>query len=83
MCDSVDYPTKRDLCGVFFRVERQGKWCNICYSDMTREERGKVRESIANRLSLEEQVGWWSSLADIIADALHEVGDEFDIVCSS
>lgn len=25
----------RDMDGVYFRVERDGKWCNICFSDRT------------------------------------------------
>ena len=30
---------QRNLDGIYFRVEREGKWCNVCLSDMTTEER--------------------------------------------
>lgn len=29
----------RNLDGYYFRVKRDGKWDNICWSDMTDEER--------------------------------------------
>ena len=32
---------RRNLDGIYFRVEREGKWCNVCLSDMTTEERKK------------------------------------------
>lgn len=30
---------QRNLDGIYFRVQREGKWCNVCLSDMTTEER--------------------------------------------
>ena len=32
----------RNLDGVYFRVERDGKWQNICFSDLTTSEREEV-----------------------------------------
>lgn len=29
---------KRELCGIYFRVKRDGKYENICFTDMTEEE---------------------------------------------
>ena len=40
----MTYPIKRDLDGAYFRVERDGKWQNVCFSDMTRDERDQVME---------------------------------------
>ncbi|MCZ9312052.1 MAG: hypothetical protein O0V67_01620 [Methanocorpusculum sp.] len=34
----TEYPYPRELCGVYYRVERDGKWQNICFSDMTPDE---------------------------------------------
>lgn len=64
---------KRNLDGVYFRVNRDGEWDNICFSDMTKEERNKVME---NRNS-----EWLQSMCQILADAIADIGEQFDIVC--
>lgn len=69
---SEDCPTPRKLDGVFFRVERDGEWRNVCYSDMTQAERDEV---IGDR-----PARWWKSLAEEMAECLRAVGDELDIV---
>ena len=33
---------QRNLDGVYFRMERDGKWTNVCFSDLTEEEMDKV-----------------------------------------
>ena len=63
---------QRNLDGVYFRVKRDGKWQNICFSDLTNEERDKVT---ANRSD-----EWLRSLAYRLADCLQEIGNQFDIV---
>lgn len=65
------YPEIRDLDGCYFRVERNGKWKNICFSDLTEQERSKV---IAGR---SEQ--WLSSLVEHLATRLRAIGDQLDI----
>lgn len=62
----------RKLCGVYFRVERDGKWQNICFSDMTKDEREKVL--------CEKPDEFLRGLCHRLADVLKEIGDEFDIV---
>ena len=32
---------KRDLDGFYLRVNRDGKWCNLCFTDLTEEEQSK------------------------------------------
>lgn len=66
----------RELDGVFFRINRDGKWHNICFSDLTAEE----REQIATVQGKERPVSWWQSLAYHLADNLKVIGDTFDIV---
>lgn len=29
-----NYPTKRGLDSICFRVARNGTWCNVCFSDL-------------------------------------------------
>lgn len=60
--------------GVFFRVERDGEWRNICYSDMTPEERQTVKDLKAKQLGLYERMMFWQRMADIMADCLYETG---------
>lgn len=65
------YPTVRNLDGCYFRVERDGKWENICFSDLTEQERGKVMAGKGEP--------WLISLIEHLADTLHAIGDAFDI----
>ena len=60
--------------GVFFRVERDGEWCNVCYSDMTPEERQTVKDLKAKQLDPYERTLYWQRMADIMADCLYEAG---------
>lgn len=34
----MEYPVKRDLDGIYFRVCRDGKWQNVCMTDLSKEE---------------------------------------------
>ena len=62
----------RKLDGVFFRVNRNGKWQNVCFSDLTDEEMDEVLES-KNR-------EWLKSLCKILGRTIKQIGDELDIV---
>lgn len=64
---------KRNLDGIYFRVERDGKWDNVCFSDMTREERDKVMEK--------RDIGWLKSMCQILADTIADIGEKFDFIC--
>ena len=39
----------RDIDGVYFRIERDGEFQNLCFSDLTTEERARGRR--AGRMS--------------------------------
>ena len=67
------YPTKRDLDGCYFRVERDGKWENICFSDLTKAERSKVMS--------DKSAPWLISMCEYLAARLRNIGDLFDIEC--
>ena len=62
----------RELDGVYFRVERDGKWQNICFTDLTEEE----IESVVGERPKE----WWKSLALILKGVINDIGEQFNIV---
>ena len=39
-----EYPVKRDLDGVYFRIKRDEHYQAVCFSDLTKEEREAVLE---------------------------------------
>ena len=63
----------RNLDGVYFRVNRDGKWQNICFSDLEEHEIDKVLEG--------KSMEWVISLAKILGKRIKEIGDELDIMC--
>ena len=69
----MDYPEKRELDGAYFRVERNGKWESVCFTDLTSDERDEVCEG--------RTAEWLKSMVDVLADKVREIGDQFDIVC--
>lgn len=72
---------QRNLDGVYFRVERDGRWCNVCYSDMEQAERDEIARKRAEHATAEEQAAWWRSMADILADQLYDMGEQLGVVC--
>lgn len=72
---------QRNLDGIYFRVERDGKWTNVCYSDMDQHERDEMARRRAEGLTPEEQVRWWRNMADLLADQLYDMGEQLGVVC--
>lgn len=64
--------TNRNLDGCYFRVKRGDRYENICFSDLTEQEREEVCK--------DRPAEWLKSLAYHLADSLHNVGDQFDIM---
>lgn len=62
----------RNLDNVFFRVKRSNKFENICFSDLTKEERDEICK--------DRNKEWFQQMLYIIADRLKLVGDTFGIV---
>lgn len=62
----------RDLDGFYFRVKRDGKWQNICFSDLTPDEKMEVGK--------DKSLEWWRSLAIGLGENLYTIGEEFDLV---
>lgn len=63
----------RDLDGVYFRVERDGKFDNVCFSDLTE---GQMREVLDGR-----DEGWLREMCVILGKRIREIGDQLGIVC--
>jgi hypothetical protein len=63
----------RNLDGVYFRIKRDDKWQNICFSDLTENERNKMMK--------DRSVEWLQSLCNILANKIKEIGDQFDLIC--
>lgn len=62
----------RDLDGCYFRVERNGEKCSVCFSDLTLAERDRIAEREG------ENAEFWRRLAYHLADCLIEIGDLMD-----
>ncbi len=62
----------RNLDGVYFRVKRNKEWQNVCFSDLTREE----KEDVCRDRSVE----WLKELAFVMADTIKSIGDYFDLI---
>lgn len=64
---------KRNLDGAYFRVNRDGKWRKICFSDLTDEEMDAVLNGQTEM--------WLKSLCKHLGQVLRYIGNEFDIRC--
>ena len=72
---------QRNLDGIYFRVQRDRKGTNVCYSDMTADERDEVARKRAETSTPEEQAAWWRSIADLLADQLYDMGEQLGVMC--
>jgi hypothetical protein len=63
---------RRNLDGLYFRIERDGKWQDICFTDLTQQERDRVMANRSER--------WLASVVNYLADVIAGIGEEFDLV---
>ena len=63
---------KRGLDGYYFRVKRNEKWDNVCFSDLTGEERKSVLEG--------KSIEWLQTLCLGLGEIIHLIGEELNIV---
>lgn len=61
----------RNLDGYYFRVQRDGKWLNICWSDLTESE---MKEIVKDR-----DTNWLASLCIGLGKRMREIGDVMNI----
>ena len=62
----------RNLDGIYFRVNRNGKWCNVCFSDLTDKEKIEVMQN--------KDETWLKSLCITLGNSIKRIGDELDLV---
>ena len=62
----------RNLDGIYFRVKRNGKYENVCFSDLEPDE---IEEICADR-----STEWWKHVALHLKQQLNIIGETFDIV---
>jgi hypothetical protein len=63
----------RKLDGMFFRVKREGKWDNVCISDMTDEE-------IEEHVFKNRDPAFLKQVIQNLAHRLKDIGDQLDLI---
>jgi hypothetical protein len=63
---------KRNLDGVYFRVKRDEKWEDICFTDLTQDERYRILEG--------KSAEWLKSMVLHLANIIEDIGELMDIV---
>ncbi len=64
---------KRNLDGIYFRVKRDEKWDNVCFSDLTQDEMENVMKN--------RDIDWLKSMCIQLGKTIRNIGDQLDIVC--
>lgn len=62
----------RELCGMYFRIKRNNKWQNICFSDMTESE---MHEILKDKGDV-----FLRSMCIQLSNSIKDLGNTFDIV---
>lgn len=70
--EEKEYPVKRNIDGIYFRCMRNGRWENVCWTDMTEEERERVTKA--------RPAEWWESMCMNMTETLRLICDQFNIV---
>lgn len=70
--NDMAYPVVRDLDGYYFRVQRDGKWVSLCFTDLTHKEQVEMTQ--------ERSAEWLQSLAIGMAEIVRYMGDTFGII---
>lgn len=65
-------PIPRELDGIYYRVERDGKWCNRCFTDLTTDE----QEEMIKKYDAEGL----KRMVMLLAKILRDIGDTFNII---
>ena len=66
------YPKERNLDGVYYRVKRDGKWCNRCYTDLTDDEQNEFMSRL-------DEEGL-KRLCSFLANTLRNMADQMNII---
>ena len=63
-----NYPVQRDLDGVYYRQKRGKKFCNVCFTDLTKEEQEEILEKY--------DVKQLCRMAYLMADVIRKVDEQ-------
>lgn len=63
--------TIRDLDSYYFRVNRDGNWQSVCFSDLTNKEMSEV--------GVGKSAQWWRDLACGLGKRLRALGDTLNV----
>lgn len=63
---------KRNLDGIFFRVKRNGKYENVCFTDLSTDE--------IERIGAGRSAEWWKSVALHLKARINVIGEAYDLV---
>lgn len=67
-----DIIMNRNLDGVYFRIKRDDKWENICFSDLTEEEMDDILKDKPDK--------WLRNMCKILGKTIKDIGEQLDIV---
>ena len=62
----------RNLDGIYFRAKRDGKWCNVCFSDLSEDEMRDVLKDRNNE--------WLTHLCIQLGKTIKNIGDQLDLI---
>lgn len=68
----MDSITQRNLDGVYFFMERDGKRKPVCFSDMTEEEMDFILK--------DQNETWLRNMCKILGQTIRQIGDQLDLV---
>lgn len=66
----MNYPETKELDGCYFRVNRDGEWVDVCFTDLSEPEQIKVMEGRSD--------DWLKSLCTYLAKVVRTNAKEFD-----
>lgn len=67
----MKYPIAHGLDGVYFRMKRDDKYYDICFSDLTEEEKNNIMNG--------KTVEWLKTMCIILSNTIHNIGERFNI----
>jgi hypothetical protein len=67
----MEYPKKRNLDGVYFRIKRDKKFDNICFSDLMESEQDDVMEDRSEE--------WLKKMCKVLSNSIRLIADYFNI----
>lgn len=63
---------QRNIDGIYFRVKRDEKWQNICFSDLFEDEMDEILTGKSNL--------WLCNMCKRLAEVIRRLGNEFEII---